>query len=113
MKSVVLLTTEAEYVAVSEVVEEIKFLYQLLRSMEIKVPQPIKIRVDNVGAIWLANNGGASEGTKHVYLRAHVVRSYIKDEVVTIDFVKSAENKSDIMTKNQQGIYFKGAQPKL
>ena len=43
MKSVVLSTTEAEYVAVSEVVKEIKFLDQLLRSMEIKVPVPIKI----------------------------------------------------------------------
>ena len=42
MKSVVLSTTEAEFVAVSEVVKEIKFLYQILRSMEIKVPLPIK-----------------------------------------------------------------------
>ena len=41
MKSVVLSTTEAEYVAVSEVIKEIKFLYQMLRSMEIKVPLPI------------------------------------------------------------------------
>ena len=54
-KSVVLSTTEAEYVAVSEVVKEIKFLYQHLRSMEIKVPLPIKTEVDNMGAIWLAN----------------------------------------------------------
>ena len=38
MKSVVLSTTEAEYVAVSEVVKEIKVLYQMLRSMEIEVP---------------------------------------------------------------------------
>ena len=37
MKSVVLSTTEAEYVAVSEVVKEIKFLYQMEMSMEIKV----------------------------------------------------------------------------
>ena len=35
MKSVVLSTSEAEYVAASEVVKEIKFLYQMLRSMEI------------------------------------------------------------------------------
>ena len=41
MKSVVLSTIEAEYVAVSEVIKEIKFLYQMLRSMEIKVPLPI------------------------------------------------------------------------
>ena len=40
MKSVVLSTTEAEYVAVSEVVKEIKFLYQMLRSMEIKFHYP-------------------------------------------------------------------------
>ena len=56
MKSVVLSTTEVEYVAVSEVVKEIKFLYQMLRNMEIKVPLPIKVQVENVGAIWLANN---------------------------------------------------------
>ena len=56
MKSAVLSTIEAEYVAVSEVVKDIKFLYQMLRSMEIKVPLPIKVPVDNIGAIWLANN---------------------------------------------------------
>ena len=33
--------------------------------------------------------------------------------MVTLDFVKSAEYTSDIMTKNQQGIHFKSAQPKL
>ena len=51
MKSVVLSTTEAEYVAASEVVKEIKVLYQMLRSMEIIVPLPIKVQVDNVGTI--------------------------------------------------------------
>ena len=35
------------------------------------------------------------------------------DEVVVIDFVKSAENTSDIFTKNQQVIYFWSTQPKL
>ena len=44
MKSVVLSTTEAEYVAVAEVVKEIKFLYQLLMSMGIKVPLPIEMK---------------------------------------------------------------------
>ena len=44
MKSVVLSTTEAECVSVSEMVKEIKFLYQMLRSMEIKVPLPKKFK---------------------------------------------------------------------
>ena len=113
MKSVVLSTAEAEYVAVSEVVKEIKFLYQMLRSMEIKVPLPIKVQVDNVGAIWLANNSSVSERTKHVDLRAHFVRDMIKDQVIEINFVKSAENDSDIMTKNQQGQHYMYAKSKL
>ena len=61
MKSAVLLTTEAEYVTVSEVVKELKFLYPLLLSMGVQVPLPIKIKVDNVDTIWLTNNSGVSE----------------------------------------------------
>ena len=113
MKSVVLLTTEAEYVAVSEVVKEINFLYQMLRSIEIKVPLPIKVQVDNVGAIWLANNSSVSDTTKHVDLRAHFVRDMIKDQVIVINFMKSTENDSDIMTKNQQGQHYMYAKSKL
>ena len=114
MKSVVLSTTEAEYIAVSEVVKEIKFLYQLLvQCIEIKVPLPIKINVDNMGAIWLANNSCVSERTKHIDIQAHFVQSQVIDEVVTIDFIKSAENTSNIMTKNHQSIHFQSAQPEL
>ena len=98
MKSVVLSKTEAEYVAVSEVVKEIKFLYQMLRSMEIKIPLPIMVQVYNIGAIWLANNCSVSERTKHVDSRAQFVRDMIKDQVIELNFVEPAENDSDIMT---------------
>ena len=37
----------------------------------------------------------------------------IKDQVIEINFVKSAENHSDIMTKNQQGQHFTYAKSKL
>ena len=113
MKSAVLSTTEAEYVAVLEVVKEIKFLYQMIRSMEIKIPLPIKALVDIVGAIWLVNNSSVSERTEHVDLRAHVVRDMIKDQVIEINFVNSAENDSDIMTKNMQGQHDMNTKSKL
>ena len=51
MKSVVLSTTEAEYMALSEVVKELKFIVQLLQTMNITVELPITVHVDNVGAI--------------------------------------------------------------
>ena len=77
------------------------------------VPLPIKVQVDNVGSIWMANNSSVSERTKHVDLRAHFLRYMIKDQVIEINFVKSAENDSDIKTKNQQGQHYMYAKSKL
>ena len=37
----------------------------------------------------------------------------IKDQVIEINFVKSAENDIDIMTKNQQGQHYMYAKSKL
>ena len=113
MKSVVLSTTEAEYVAVSEVVRELQFIINLLKSIGIEVELPIKVQVDNVGAIWLANNSTTSERTKHVDIRAHYVREFIVDGVVTIVFVKSKDNDSDIFTKNLMNELYKIHSPKL
>ena len=81
--------------------------------MEVKVPHPIKVQVDIAGSIWLVNNSSVTERTKHVDLRAHFVRDVIKDQVIEIFFVKSAENDSDIMTKNHQGQHYMDAKSKL
>ena len=41
------------------------------------------------------------------------MRTYIINEVVTIEFAKSSENISDIMTKNQQSSNYHNAQVNL
>ena len=48
MKSVVLSTTKAEYMALSEVAKELKFIVQLLQKMNIEVELPKTVYVDNV-----------------------------------------------------------------
>ena len=65
MKSVVLSTTESEYMALSEVVKELNFIVQLLQTMNITVELPITVHVDNVGAIWLllSNNRNTRDRT--------------------------------------------------
>jgi hypothetical protein len=50
----VLLYPEAEYVAISEAVREVRFVYQVMKSLKIQVELPIKEYVENVGAILLA-----------------------------------------------------------
>ena len=64
MKSVVLSTTEAEYMALSKIVKELKFIVQLLQTMNITVELPITVHVDNVGALWLSNNRNTGDRMK-------------------------------------------------
>ena len=106
MKSVVLSTTEAEYMALSEVVKEPKFIVQLLQTMNIEVELPITVHVDNVGAIWLSNNCTTSDRTKHIDIRTSFVKEYQKDGKIIIKFVKSEENEADIFTKNTTNMIF-------
>jgi len=65
-RSVTLSSSEAEFVALSEAAKEIKFIVQVLLSIGIEVEMPIIVRVDNVGAIFMAENVSTSSRTKHV-----------------------------------------------
>jgi hypothetical protein len=50
---VTLLSAEAEYVAISKTVKEVKFVYYLLCDLHIEVNLPLVIRADNVGVIFM------------------------------------------------------------
>jgi hypothetical protein len=112
-KNVTLLTTEAEYVALSEAARETKFIQQVLKSLNFEVELPIKMFVDNVGTIFLANNRNASDRTKHVDIRYHFVREMIDKGFIEIVFVPTDENIADIFTKNLDSKMFKNFQTKL
>ena len=99
-KGVTLSSSEAEYVAMSEAVKEIRFIYYLLKSMCIEVQLPIIVRCDNVGAIFMAENSSSGVRTRHIDTRYHFVREHIVDGFISIKFVKSYENDADIFTKN-------------
>ena len=113
MKSVALSTTEAEYMELSEVVKELKFIIQLLQTMNIEVELPITVYVDNVGAIWLSTNKTTSDRTKHIDIRTSFVKEYQEDGKIIIKFVKSEDNEADIFTMNTTNVIFQNHQKKL
>ena len=99
-KSVSLSRSEAEYIAFSEAVKEVVFVIQLLGSMKILVKYPVTIRVDNKGVIFMANNIATIHYTKHMDIRYKYINDYVYDGVLKKFFVKSADNDSNILTKN-------------
>ena len=96
-------SSEEEWVALSEVIKEVMLVSQLLTSMKIQVQYPIIVCVDNVGAIFMAQNITTSSRTKHVDILYKYVNEFIEDGVVKIIFVKSKENDADLFTKNLSG----------
>ena len=99
-KSVTLSSTEAEHYAMSEVAKELIFTKQLVETMGLKIKFPIDIRVDNVGAIYIANNYTMSQRTKHIDIRQHFVRQFIEDGIFKVIFIRTDDNDADIYTKN-------------
>jgi hypothetical protein len=99
-KSVSLSSSEAEWYALSEAVKEVKFIAQVLVTMDIPVQLPIVVRVDNVGAIFMSESPSATGRTKHVDIRTKFVMQYVEDDFIKIIFAKSEENVSDGFTKN-------------
>jgi hypothetical protein len=63
---VTLWSSKAEYVAISEAVIEIHFIYYLLESIGITIEHPIAVRCDNVGAIFMAENSSCGVRTRHI-----------------------------------------------
>ena len=103
---VTLSSTEAEYVAITEVCQEVLFLRNLLISLKLDPIGPIPVFVDNIGAIFIATNYSAKDRTKHIDLRFHFVRQLVSEEVITDKFVRSADNVADIFTKNTSAATF-------
>jgi hypothetical protein len=65
-KRVTLSSSEAEYVAMSEAVKEVNFIYYLLCDIGIEVKLLIIVKTHNVGAMFMAQNSSSSVRTRHV-----------------------------------------------
>ena len=82
-------TTEAEYVALSEVVTTLKFIVMVLQSMDIEVELPLTVYVDNIRPIILVNNHTTSDHTKHVDIHYDLFCEYVEDGMLKIEFIQS------------------------
>ncbi|CAN0441784.1 unnamed protein product, partial [Ascophyllum nodosum] len=93
-------TSEAEYVALSEVVKDVLFLRQVQQFMEPSMRVgAVNVFEDNEGAIKLATNKHASRRTKHIDVKHHLVRDASDAQRVRVAYVRSGDQHADLLTK--------------
>ena len=64
-----------------------------------KFVSPLIIRVDNQAAIALANNAVHHQRSKHIDIRYFRIRDEIENGRVSVIYVPTGENISDLLTK--------------
>ena len=75
-------SSESEYVALAEFVNELRFLRQVKGFLMPPIDDNIVITEDNEGAIKMVTNRFSSSRTRHVDVKHHIVRDAVEDGVV-------------------------------
>jgi len=88
------------------------YVKQILETMDIKVKLPMKVMIDNIGAIQMVRNNISNTGTRHMNIKLHFVRD-LHGTIIEYEFVRSENNISDILTKNPTKVEFEKHAPKL
>jgi hypothetical protein len=97
--TVALSSTEAEYMAATEGMNEAIYLRQLLEDLFLPQDQPTIIYEDNQGAIKLASNPMHHRRTKHIAVRYHHIRHHVERGTVKLVYISTAEQVADSLTK--------------
>jgi hypothetical protein len=99
-KTVAQNTTEAEYMAMTDVANQAAWYESFLTELRYEVDNPIPLHGDNKGAIDLALNPVTGRPSKHIAIRHHVIREYIEKGTISLICTPTAEMVADGFTKS-------------
>ena len=87
--------------AVAREAEWCRLIYDELCGGDIGVDgsKPLRIQEDNQSCIALAKKFIVSRKTKHIRVRYHYVRQQVRDGIIALEYIRSADNTADLFTK--------------
>jgi hypothetical protein len=86
-KTIVLLSTEAEYIFLSDTSCQLIWVRNLFSKLSIELA-PILLFEDNQGSIFIASNPVQEKHSKHIDLHYHYIRDVVQDGKVELFFVE-------------------------
>ena len=97
---VALSSTESEYYALTEAVKESVFIKQWFNFYcKQSIGLIINVKADNQGAIHIADHSTNHNRTKHIDIQHYFIREHVRQNKISVNYIKSADQLADILTK--------------
>lgn len=110
--TVALSSTEAEYMALSNTVQEILWFKMWIKETfgrDVVVP----IYCDNESAMTIAENENITSRSKHIDIRYHFIKDHISSGDITLKWVSTDEQDADLLTKRMSTKRFEKFREKM
>jgi hypothetical protein len=89
--SVTLSVTEAELVSATQCAQDMLFIMRVLESLGLKVQKPMILKVDNKGAVDLANNWSIGGRTRHIEVRQYFLRDLKMEGIIRAEWIRGVD----------------------
>ena len=109
-QTIVLSSTEAKYMALSDCSCQVVWMHTLLGELSYKL-KPIPICSDNQGSIFITSNPITEKWSKHIDICFHYIREVIEHKFAEVFFIDGDKNLADLLTKNLGSVKFLQFQP--
>lgn len=103
-KCVALSSTEAEYVALAECLQEIKWIQKLMFDVGEQLVLPILVNEDNLSCIALTRGDRAERKAKHIDTKFNFVKDMVRDGTLRLQYCSTEHMEADLLTKPLQAV---------
>jgi hypothetical protein len=112
--AVALSTCEAEYHALTMAAKEVVWIRRVLEEAGVGISGATPVRSDNQSAIaWATAERIPLNRAKHIDVRVHFIRELVRCGVVSVEYVPTAINDADALTKPVGPTVLKEALPRI
>jgi hypothetical protein len=106
-------TTEAELVALNLCALQVQWLKLLLGDDLGVGPLQAKLYCDNQSTVTVAHNPIASDRSRHINVKHRKVQELIEHQVLSVEWISTADQVADILTKQMTRKQFEYLRSKL
>lgn len=100
MPIVALSVTEAELFAAVQCAQDMMHTMRILESIGLQIEKPMKLYVDNKGAVDITHNWSVGGRTRHIEVKQYFLRELKEEGLIEVQWIPNDKMTADVLTKN-------------